>query len=49
MYTSNGQNRVLETNDSIQIEFGCGVYPKMELVDRGGQIQLLVINQAEDN
>ncbi|CAD8134493.1 unnamed protein product [Paramecium octaurelia] len=46
--TSQGVNKVLDTNDQVFIEFGCGVYPKMEVVDKGGQLQLNIISQKQD-
>ncbi|CAD8054098.1 unnamed protein product [Paramecium primaurelia] len=46
--TTQGVNKVLDTNDQVFIEFGCGVYPKMEVVDKSGQLQLNIISQKQD-
>ncbi|CAD8050117.1 unnamed protein product [Paramecium sonneborni] len=46
--TTQGINKVLDTNDQVFIEFGCGVYPKMEVTDRAGQLQLNILSQKQD-
>ncbi|CAD8134720.1 unnamed protein product [Paramecium pentaurelia] len=46
--TTQGVNKVLDTNDQVFVEFGCGVYPKMEVVDKQGQLQLNIISQKQD-
>ncbi|CAD8051290.1 unnamed protein product [Paramecium sonneborni] len=46
--TTQGINKVLDTNDQVFIEFGCGVYPKMEVIDRTGQLQLNILSQKQD-
>ncbi|CAK72380.1 unnamed protein product (macronuclear) [Paramecium tetraurelia] len=46
--TSQGVNKVLDTNDQVFVEFGCGVYPKIEVVEKAGQLQLNIISQKQD-
>jgi len=36
-----GDNELIDVSEKVEIEFGCAVYPKMEL----NKNQLLVINQ----
>lgn len=36
-----GDNELIDVGEKVEIEFGCAVYPKMEL----SKNQLLVINQ----
>jgi len=43
----NGGNAVIDVQSKVFIEYGCGVNPKIQMMKRGEDMELIVINQSE--